>query len=498
LPEKTPPPMTCDVVIIGSGLGGLECGYILAKNGYSVCILEKNLQTGGCLQTFQRGGHTFDTGFHYVGGLDEGQFLHRLFRYFDLLDLPWQKMDENGFAEVVLNNHSYFFASGYERFVETLAKEFPHQHTSLQSYAGFLKEVGNRMAQNFMSGDHQAFSDDSLFNRSAYLFLHDTIGDPLLRQALAGASLTMELCAGKLPLYVFAQINNSFIQSAWRLRGGGSLIAEKLAAAIRQMGGVVRTKAAATQLLVKNGRIDAVECNGEERITGRYVISGIHPALTLSLLDEQAPVRKSYRQRISRLPNTCGMFTAHLQLKENTIPYLNRNIYIHKDDVWSHDRYHPQAKATAALLSFQPPTAGDYTRNIDVLTPLHWEEVAAWSHTSVGKRGGEYTRFKAQKAEECLDLAAEKIPGLKQAVEKIYTSTPLTYRDYTGTWNGSAYGIQKDYTNAMQTILPPQTPIPNLFLTGQNLNLHGILGVSITSFLTCAKITGMEMKDFKI
>ena len=60
-----------DVVIIGGGLGGLECGYILSKQGYSVCILEQNPQLGGCLQTFRRAGLTLDTGFHYVGALDE-------------------------------------------------------------------------------------------------------------------------------------------------------------------------------------------------------------------------------------------------------------------------------------------------------------------------------------------------------------------------------------------------------------------------------------------
>ena len=84
------------------------------------------------------------------------------------------------------------------------------------------------------------------------------------------------------------------------------------------------------------------------------------------------------------------------------------------------------------------------------------------------------------------------IPGLGNAVEKVYTSTPLTYKDYTGTFCGSAYGIRKDCTNLMQTLLTPKTPLENLFLTGQSLNLHGVLGVSMTSFFTCAQIIGME------
>ena len=46
-----------DVVIVGSGLGGLACGTILAKEGYKVCILEKNKQIGGMLQIFVRHYH---------------------------------------------------------------------------------------------------------------------------------------------------------------------------------------------------------------------------------------------------------------------------------------------------------------------------------------------------------------------------------------------------------------------------------------------------------
>lgn len=68
--------MKYDAVIIGSGLGGLECAHILSKAGMSVLLLERGTQAGGCLQSYRRLGLAFDTGFHYVGGLDEGQSLH--------------------------------------------------------------------------------------------------------------------------------------------------------------------------------------------------------------------------------------------------------------------------------------------------------------------------------------------------------------------------------------------------------------------------------------
>ena len=66
------------VVIIGSGLGGLSCGVILAKNGYQVVVLEKNSQPGGCLQCFTRRGVQFETGMHFIGSAGPGQTLDKL------------------------------------------------------------------------------------------------------------------------------------------------------------------------------------------------------------------------------------------------------------------------------------------------------------------------------------------------------------------------------------------------------------------------------------
>ena len=66
-----------DIVIIGSGLGGLICAAVLSREGYSVCVLEKNDIPGGCFQGFKRFGRTLDTGVHYIGSMDEGEILHR-------------------------------------------------------------------------------------------------------------------------------------------------------------------------------------------------------------------------------------------------------------------------------------------------------------------------------------------------------------------------------------------------------------------------------------
>src|SRR5687768_17824906 len=112
-----------DVVFIGSGLGGLTCGAILSKNGYKVCVLEKNKQIGGCLQTFTRDRTIFDSGVHYVGGLEPGQNMYQIFKYLGIMEkLNLKRLDMDCFDRIAFagDNKEYKMAQGYELFIEGL------------------------------------------------------------------------------------------------------------------------------------------------------------------------------------------------------------------------------------------------------------------------------------------------------------------------------------------------------------------------------------------
>lgn len=478
------------VIIIGAGLGGLECGYILAKNGMKVTVLEREAQVGGCLQTFRRGAALFDTGFHYVGALKEGESLHTLFSYFDLMNLPWKQLDEDCFDEVVIGDETFVFANGHDRFYERMAARFPREREGLKKYVAFLKQVGDHIFDSFDLQNDGTFTN-SLFARSAYEFLNETIHDPLLRKVLSGTSLKMELNASTLPLYTFAQINDSFIRSSWRLKGGGSQIADKLAESIQAMGGEVKTRAVVTSIQEENGKVAGVTVNNEDYLEADWVISSAHPAYTVSLVGESQKMRRIYRNRIARLDNTFGMFTANIRLKPGVLPYLNKNIYVHRSDA---DLWNVKPLNTeSVLVNYSVPEEYSSTAvNIDLLSPMSWQEVKKWAGYPVGRRGDDYVAYKEAKTEECIRLVERRLPELRGAIDKVFTSSPLSYHHYTASAEGCAYGIRKDCNNPMFTVLTPRTPVPNLLQTGQSLNLHGILGVSMTSFFTCAEILGMD------
>lgn len=89
--------------------------------------------------------------------------------------------------------------------------------------------------------------------------------------------------------------------------------------------------------------------------------------------------------------------------------------------------------------------------------------------------------------------ASARFPELEQAVDQFWTSTPETWERFTGTPGGSAYGILKESGQLSLCVVSPRTPLPGLFLTGQNLGLHGILGVSYTAVRTCSVILGADV-----
>lgn len=484
--------MKHDVIIIGSGLGGLECGYILARNGLDVLLLEQGAQPGGCLQSYRRRELTYDTGFHYVGGLEEGQSLHAAFSYLDLLRLPWHRLDSDGFDRVSIGGQNFAFAQGYEAFADRLAEDFPSERTALHRYADLLRTASEQQLATFHPHAEDPVLPLSWMEESAWQYLYENFRDPLLRNVLSGTSLKMELRKESLPLFTFLHGNSSYIESSWRLKGDGSLIARTLADGIRRHGGEIVCRAKVQELAEKDGRIAYALCADGERYEGKLFISDVHPAHTCRMVKQSRCLHPAYRHRIQQLENTFGMFTVSLRIRPHTIPYFNYNRYIYRHpDVW--DFYRNDSSVGGLLVSCRVPEDGSgHTQQIDLLTPMSWDSCRQWMYTSVGKRDRMYKVMKQYVADECIALAEQFLPGLK-VLSRSYTSTPLTWRDYTLTPDGSAYGVRKDFRRPLQTLLSPRTPIPNLLMTGQHLMLHGVHGVTMTAFHTCAAVLGKEV-----
>lgn len=489
-----------DVVIIGSGMGGLVAANILAREGKSVCVLEKNNQFGGNLQTFVRDKTIFDTGVHYLGGLSDGQNLYRYFDYLGILEgLHLKKLDENGFDLITFddNDTEYPHAQGYENFIHNLIEKFPKEEKAIRTYCNKLKETCRKFPLYNLKFGKPYHEDSDLFGLGAKSFINSLTSDKQLQAVLAGSNLLYAGDPEKTPFYVHALSVNSFIEGAYRCADGGSQITKLLIRRLKENGGHAFKHQKVISINVKDKHVFSITTEPGAQVKGELFISNIEPKTTLRLAGENH-FRKSFSRRIEKMESTISAFSIHIVLKPNSFKYRNHNYYHFKNQeaVWHGHEYTQDNWPLSYMVSMGVrKNQGEWGDQLTAIAYMRFEEVTAWANTfntvaSKNDRGETYTEFKLKKTDIFLKELEKKFPNIRACIHSVYTSTPLSYRDYIGCNRGSMYGYVKDANNPLKSFIAPRTKIDNLYFTGQSLNMHGILGVTISGVVTCSEILG--------
>ena len=480
-------------IIIGSGLGGLSCGVILARYGYEVTVLEQGAQVGGCLQCFSRRGGKFETGMHFIGSASEGQTLDRLLNFIEVRpDITLSQLDTTGYDIVSLCGQHFRFANGREAFIQQMSQYFPSQKDALAKYYGLVEKVASASSLHSLRHVETDAAVNMEFQmRTINEVLDEVITDPLLAKVLVGSLPLYAAEKDKTPFATHAFIMDFYNQSAYRIVGGSDQVAASLVKTIERYGGQVLTRSKATRIVCDDTHATHVEVNGSELLDADVVISDAHPMRTLELLDTNL-IRPAFRKRINAIPQTVGGFSVYLRFKENTVPYMNSNFYGYlQDSPWGCERYDEATWPKGYLymhLCHEPQPK--FAKTGVIISYMQMEDVERWVGTRVGHRGDDYEAFKQQHAERLITAVEREFSGLSGQIADYYTSTPLTYQDYTGTERGGMYGVAKDVSLGAGCRVPHRTRVPNVLQTGQNINSHGILGVLVGTIVTCTEIVG--------
>lgn len=480
-------------IIIGSGLGGLSTGVILSKNGYDVTILEQASQVGGCLQCFTRDGVKFETGMHFIGSLDDGQVLSHYFNYLDIKDkVVLNRLDPKAYDVVSLQGERFAFPNGRDAFIEKFAQRFPDQRENLERYCDLIEQVASlspfRDLQHVV--DESRFIDDKLLYQSLSDVIDQTITDPLLREVLVGNLSLYAAQKAKTPFATHAFIFDFYNSSAFRIVGGSDAIVKALTEVFEQHGGKVLTRRKVTKILVEGKKASGVLTANGEKFTADVVISDVNPKQMIGMVDDGV-FTQAYKSRIKSIADTTAVFSLFLRFKEGAMPYLNSNFYgFSTDSPWqmNGDIGDTWPQGYLYMHHCHEPNP-KYARGGVVLAYMSMDAVRKWRDTSIGHRGADYERFKAHMAERLLDSVEKDFPGLRDAVEAYYAASPLTYRDYTSTPEGSIYGLEKNVNNIADRV-SYKTKVSNLLLVGQNINSHGMLGVLVGTMNVCQHLLG--------
>lgn len=485
-----------NIIIIGSGLGGLTCALMLSREGYNVTILEQQSRPGGCLQCFMRDGVKFETGMHFIGSAEPNQLLGLILQYLEVYDkIRLQPLDPKAYDIIVIDGEEFRFPIGYDALIDYLSTRFPDEGDNIRKLLYLVKDVANASAMHKLSNDDGDFVLTTRYQMESINSVIDQyISDPLLKRVLVG---NLPLYAGvkdKTPFSTYAFITDFYLKSSFRFTDGSEALSNALIDVITKYGGKILTNKKVTRILCDERKAHTIITADGNQYTADYIISTTHPARTMEWLPDTKLLRPAYRKRIAGLPNTMGAFSVYLKFKPGKVPYLKSNVYEYpKGNPWECDLYTDKNWPLGYLyMHFSRDPYTDTAKTGVILSYMRYDDVKKWEGTKPMKRGLEYEQFKQAHAERLLNEIERCHPGFRANIESYTTSTPLTYRDYTGVEEGAMYGIAKDINLGAAGRVTHATRIPNLFLSGQNINSHGILGVIVGAVITCSEFIDID------
>lgn len=465
------------VCIIGGGMSGLITGALLAKNGYKVTVLEKNQIIGGGLQSFVRDGVTFNTAMQGFAGYEDPFALGHLFRYLNVngQSLGFTEVDNNA-QEIVWTdrNHCYHLPKGRNAFEKYLVSKFPKQADGIHQLLDSIYEICSTYDYFWLHPilPHPEIIPYTKFTAKQLIQQYITDKELVKIFEYIGPHVGYNISA--LPSEELGIICNLYIEGCWRVAGGSNRIAKALVDCITNNGGMVYKGKEVDKVIKEDDRVKAVVTVDKERYCADKFLCAISPKILAGLVDGDV-FRKSTVERITQFVNDTSCCNVYIKFNDQTFKYFNNFIFL------PHPK--PDAVLPKMIALITPPieNQGEWAKTMEIFLPIHYNEFKRWEHTKTGNRGEDYELYKQNIARDTIEYAAKYYPKIKQAIDKVYVSTPLTIRDYYGNPQGASYSQQGLF-------MPIRTKSKNLYMTGQAVQYQGLYGVAITSIMTAETI----------
>lgn len=482
-----------DYIIIGAGISGITSAITLAKQGYQVALLEKAKQSAPLLRGFSRHGVSFDTGFHYTGGLGDGEPLDIFFRHLGISDhLESFPFKENGFDEVRCENpdFEFRFPTGYKALQEKLSDQFPRERSAIESYLSQVQAVCNSMPYLNLDLDFDNHSPlQRVFGQTVQEKLDSLTENELLKSLLSVHCLLYGASCDEVSFAQHASIVGNYYQSAHGIRGGGLSIALACDSILADIGVDLFCSREVTEITLNSaGSVSGVRLASGEHLESNTVISTVHPHTLLELMPAGA-FRPSYSRRLAVLEETMSAFIC-FAVTDNPIPALagvNRFLLPTQGCLGELGK-RPIGDAPLYLSGAYRDGESDPHGFIGICISL-FSETGNWADSACRNRPEEYRQYKTETLGRMQSQIERIYPDLSGNIRYIEGSTPLTMRDYCGSHLGGLYGVKH---MVGQFNPQPATKIPGLFLAGQAVVAPGIMGGVLSGILACGTILGHD------
>jgi all-trans-retinol 13,14-reductase len=471
--------MKSNVVIIGSGFGGLATAIVLARLGRTVTVVESAAQPGGCLRSYAREGIDCPVGVHYFGSAAPGELLGDFIDVLGVRDaLKLRRMGQSGVIDrFVFDDEVFDLPDTAEKLESFLCKRF----AGAPDAVAFVMHVC-RTAMATLRTDTAHTTQPALpVTRTAFDVLTERGLPERLMDFLALQGFLLGLDLSVCPAAFLLVATASLLMSAWELGCTGTgmanaLVDSAVAAGVKMITG---DGAAAIQLGPRGA--SGVRLQSGSTVEADLVIAAIHPKLMVDMIPAEA-LPADYREGIGKLRETGGMLCAVALLDAAAHPAQDFNVY--------RVRGTPRLGLAGCYGQLRPSGQAGRTRLV-ALTESPYESWAPWHDTDSGRRGLEYRAEKMRRAQQMLaDLSAATGPLHEARIVDVWT--PLTMRDWLAAPQGCTYGVKHSIRDGLDYLSLSRPPLEKLFLVGQNALAPGLLGTAMGILRVASVVAGRQ------
>ncbi len=508
-----------DVIIIGSGAGGLSAAICLAREGKKVLVLEQHDVPGGWCHSFYLNGFRFTPGVHYIGLLDKGESTSKLYEGLGIAnDLVFFRMNPNAYEHCLIGDNHFDYPANFDALVERLSEKFPKEKKNIVKYLNRVRDVSRQIQLlPYVTGFWQHLTIPfrtkdmgkyALFSLKRVINWH--LKDPLLKKILNIQFGDHGLSPANASFPLHCAVMDHYFQGGFYPMGGGGAIIKAMTNKIKSFGGEVKTSSSVARILLEGDlkkKAVGVELINGEKLFAEIIVSNADPDITYRRLIGTENLSKKLIRKLDRTKYSCTslmlFLTVDMDVKSAGLD--SGNIWIMADgdmDEIYNEMLHPNVESDEAFpgmfiscTTLKDPISFDGKHHtIEAITYIDYEVFKAFENEDF-ERSQEYSDFKELMTRKMLNTIEKAIPGIKEHIVHLDMGTPITNEYYINSTAGSVYGTEKSLKHIGPFAFKAKSEIENLYLCGASIASHGIAGASYSGVQTAGEILGKKQAD---
>ena len=503
-PQQTQPDLTeqvYDAIVIGSGIGGLVTATQLAAKGANVLVLERYIIPGGSAGYFERQGYRFDVGASMIFGFGTKGTTNLLTRALEAVDTSIETIPDPVQINYHLpNNLEIRVHRDYEKFIQELISQFPHEAEGIRKFYDECWQVFNCLnAMELLSLEEPRYLTRVFFQHpfaclGLVKYLPQNVGD-IARRYISDPSLLKFIdiecyCWSVVPAEKTPMINAGMVFSDRHYgginypKGGVGQIAQKLVEGLEKKGGKIQYKARVKEIILENNKAVGVRLADGREYRGQRIISNATRWDTFDKLFPTAKPKKEqkWQERYQKSPSFLSL---HLGVKAEIVPETTDCHHILLEN-WDNMEA-PEGTIFLSIPTLLDPSLAPAGCHIFHAFTPSWIE--NWQSLSPQ----DYHQEKEQAAARIVQRLEKIFPGLEAALDYQEVGTPRTHRRFLGRDDGTYGPIPKKKLMGLLAMPFNQTAIPGLYCVGDStFPGQGLNAVAFSGF-ACAHRVGVDL-----